>query len=484
MPEIIEGTVPLSPGWWLHRLHKELVERRPVISTAVNYYDGIHNLEYASKKFKETFGNLFAPFADNWCGIVADAVEERLNVTGFRVDATDEEGDKEAWDLWQRSQMDAQSQMAHQASIVTGVAYAVPWFSDVDGTPEMTVESPMNTIVACHPKIRRRRQAGLRVWRDDTGYEHAELFLPESVYQLRSLTPHQSDDLLVSDTIQWTVDPDAKNVDVSGAMVNPLGLVPVVELLNNPRLVTARSVGWGAHSEIRNVIPLQNAANKLFADLLAVSEENTLPARYAEGYEPDVDPVTKQPRPPAFAKGPGTFWWLEDEQAKFGQFQPSSLDGVIAAIDMTIQHIASISRTPPHYLNSSADRLSGESIKAAETGLVSKVKRKWRPLGEAWEETVRILGVIAGDPRLADAERMETIWSDPESHTESEHVDAVSKKVAIGVPWRQAMEDLDYSPEEILRMEAERASDALLQPLPQMAADGSSAQVSAGAAPA
>ena len=127
-------------------------------------------------------------------------------------------------------------------------------------------------------------------------------------------------------------------------------------------------------------------------------------------------------------------------------------------------HVASISRTPPHYLNASADRLSGESIKAAETGLVAKVRRRQGQFGAGWEEVMRIAGKIAGTP-LGDAQSLETIWADPESRTEAEH-DATLKKQALGVPQRQLWEDLGYTPEQIERFEAMRLDEALLSPPP------------------
>ncbi|MCU0261436.1 MAG: hypothetical protein MUE78_10485, partial [Ilumatobacteraceae bacterium] len=55
-----------------------------------------------------------------------------------------------------------------------------------------------------------------------------------------------------------------------------------------------------------------------------------------------------------------------------------------------------------------------------------------------------------GDPR-ANAVQAETIWSDPESRTESEHVDSLVKKMAIGVPLQQLWEDAGYSQTQIAR---------------------------------
>lgn len=452
-----------DPITTLRRLYGNLIDRRPKIGRATDYYDGVHNLAFASEKFLEAFGGLFRAFADNWCGVVVDAVEERLNVDGFRVTDTAAKADDTAWAIWQRNEMDAQSQMAHQEALISGAAYGVVWV-DKDGKAEITVEPAQSTIVDCHPKMRQQRTAGLRCWVDEEGYEHAELFFPSDVYRFRSRGKRSSG--VDSRRSQWIVDPDAGNdVDSSGRMANPFGVVPVVELLNRPRLNRSRRAGWAAHSEIAAVIPLQDGVNKLVADMLIASEFAAFPQRWLTGYEAQTDPTTGAVIPPDMKAGAGRLHWLEDPQAQFGQFAAADLSNFVKAVDMTIQHIASISRTPPHYLNASADRLSGESIKAAETGLVAKVRRKQRHFGEAWEEIIRIAGRIEKEDQLAGAEAMETIWADPESRTEAEHVDAVMKKKTLNVPDPQLWEDLGYTPQQIARFKALRAQDALFAPL-------------------
>ena len=59
---------------------------------------------------------------------------------------------------------------------------------------------------------------------------------------------------------------------------------------------------------------------------------------------------------------------------------------------MLIQHVAAQTRTPPHYLLGAMGSFpSGESLKATETGLVAKVRRKMLSFGEGWEERPCVL---------------------------------------------------------------------------------------------
>ena len=50
---------------------------------------------------------------------------------------------------------------------------------------------------------------------------------------------------------------------------------------------------------------------------------------------------------------------------------------------------------------------------------------------------------------------------EPERKNEAASADAAVKKGSVGVPWRQLMEDLGYSPAQIDRMEVMRAADAM-----------------------
>lgn len=448
----------------LRKLHSQIVRRRPMLERTHRYYDGDHNLAFASEKFLEAFGGLFDAFADNWCQVVADAVEERLAIMGFRVGSNVKIDDK-AKKFWEQNDLDLQASMGHLDGLIGGAFYVTTWVGDKENEPEITVESAAQATVACHPKNRNRRTGGLRCYMDDDGFEHAELFYPDEVYLFRSRTKRTAG---ISDPmrLQWVSEDlidAAKDLDESGRMTNPLGKVPIVEFANRPRLMTSQRAALAVHSELGAVIPIQDAVNKLFSDLLVASEFAAYPQRHLVGYEPqdELDPTTGKPTgkiiEPNFVSGPGKVWWLEDPEATFGQFDVANLDGLVKAIEMTVQHIASISATPPHYLRASADRLSGESIKSAEGGLVAKVRRKTRTWGAGWEEVMRLAGAVANETDLARATGMQTVWADIETRTESEHMDALSKKKELEVPAPQLWEEMGYDPDTVARFPAMRA---------------------------
>lgn len=459
-----ERTDPGTPLWWTRRLYAEIVNRRVHLDRLRSYYDGEHPLGFASRKFLETFGGLFNAFADNWCELIVEAVEERLKVVGFRIDPAQQATDDAAQRIWQYNDMDAQSKLAHSEALISGTAYGTVWIGQ--DRPEITVSGPAECTVACAPKSHRQRRAALRVYRDDWGFEHVELFLPDDVYLLRSPEPRNGDEVIQPEYAKWVPD-DSVPGAADGYMPNPLGVVPVVELPNKPRLRQNARFGVAARSELAPVIPLQDAVNKLIADLLVTSEDAALPMRYGTGIQVDMDPITKQMIPPAWTRPGAKAAVIEEPHAKFGALPAADLSGFVTAIEMIVQHVASISRTPPHYLNASADRLSGESIKAAETGLVAKVRGKMLHFGEGWEEIMRLAGRLDGNDALAKAPMAETIWGDPETRTEAEHMDAILKQKAFGVPDEVLQEKAGYTPAEIVRIRRMRVKELLLNPQPE-----------------
>lgn len=429
----------LSPVALVEMLENELTSRQTTLARLQDYHDGKHRLAFTSQKFREAFGGMFASFADNWCQLVVDAVEERLNVEGFRY-GTDPNADADAWKIWQNNGLDADSQLAHSEALIKGDSYAIVWGDD-EGQPKISIESPRDVIVAYEPGNRKKRVAALKRWKD--GEElYATLFTPNAVYKFEK--ENKADG-------KWL---PCMSTDEAWPLPNPLGVVPVVQLSNRASLTSSYGV-----SEFLTVIPQQDAVNKLLADMLVASEYIAYPQRYVTGLEIQVDEVTGRAIAP-FNIALDKLLVAEDPAAKFGSLSAGDLDNYVKGIELLVQHIASQTRTPPHYFYLSGNFPSGDAIKSAETGLVAKTRRKMRHFGEGWEEVMRLAFKVLGDPR-GDITDAETIWADPEYRSEAELADALIKRSAIGVPRQQLWEDAGYTQTQISRFKAFEAEDTL-----------------------
>jgi hypothetical protein len=442
-----------SPLWWLDRLLKKLQKRRAEISVYDDYYEGRHPLAFASEKFLKAFGGLFESFADNWCDLVVDAVEERLNVTGFRVEAN-AKGDDDAWRIWQANNLDADSQMGITEALVNGLAGAIVWAGPDDQTPSITIEHPREVIVETAPGNRRQRLAALKWWTDEERGHRLRHGVPARRH-LQVPHPHARREA------RHGRRPQRRHGQVGAARRRRRTLAAAQPaegrhrrpIANRPRLLVP------GVSEIKRVIPIQDAVNKLVSDMLVTSEFSAFrsggrPAWTSRSIPRPTSPSSPSGRPSTGCSSPRT-------RTPSSASSASDLSNFVQAIEMVVQHIASQTRTPPHYFYLRGQFPSGESIKSAETGLVAKARRKMRHLGEDLEEIIRLAFAVIDDPK-ADEPGLETIWADPESRTEAEHVDATIKKRALKVPLLQLWEDVGYSPQQIERFKEMLVEEAAL----------------------
>lgn len=456
----------MEPSEWVNKLSSDLSARAADISEYDDYYSGRHPLLFTTSDFREAFGRMLDGYADNWCRIIIDAAVERLTPQGFRfpieedADEPGEQaatGDKDAWRIWQANKLDARMQVGFVESMVSGVAYLMVWYPDGTviedgnvrlgpGLPKITVEHPGEVIVAYEDGDRDKRTAGLKVFGDGNGGRRATLYLPNRIHKF--VEKERTDPNTHQKKMAWVEDEE-----VGGP--NPLGVVPIVPLVNRPRLMYPHG-----ESELVEIIPNQDAINKLAKDMLVASEYGAFPQRWATGVEVPTDPETNEPIED-WVPDVSRFLTTANPDARVGSLQAADLSNFVTALDNRVNSMASQSRTPPHYLNASADRLSGESMKAAEAGLVARVREKMMHLGEGLVEAMSLSFAVLDDPR-AKVDDAVVLWADPETRTEAAHADATVKKFQAGIlPWQMTMEALGYSPTEIDRARDMKQREAL-----------------------
>lgn len=463
----------------IRRLSAMLLNRADELTRYDAYYRGDHGLRFASSKYREAFGKMFGKYAENFCGLVVDAVEERLDVEGFTFpppaggpDAEPPvvagEADRDAWRIWQDNQLDAGSQIAHTEALVKGVAYVLvsPFENDrVAGrSPRITIEDPLQTIVD-YAAGTHERLVGLKRWTDPGAKRtFATLYYPDRIEKWQTQLRAWANQFGRGVTEFEDVWEHRVVVGEEWPLRHKLGVVPLVPLVNKPRLL-----GEG-ESELKQIIPIQDAINKLAVDGLVASDTSAFRQKWATGIEIPVDPDTGKPVEP-FKPDIDRIISTSAPDAKFGNFEATELGNYSTALDQKVTSIASISRTPYHYfLRHGGQPPSGESLKSSETGLVRKANRKTRHFGEGWEEVMSLSFRALGDPR-ADVLDSETVWASTESMTEAEHIDALTKRrSSLKVPLKQLWKDAGYTPGEIasfaplLKEEAAMLKGTLVEP--------------------
>ncbi len=456
---------------WLAILSAKLDEQAKKVDRLEKYNDGDHPLpkppeSLSVEVFTEAcraFKTLAQMGVTNWVRLVAKAPSERLSVVGFRFGESTTSS-KDVWAIWQRNHLDADSRLVHDTSLSMSTAYALVW-ADADGQPVITGEHPSQMVVAYVPGSRRRRAAALKRWIDDDGRWLATLYLPTELYKFKSTTTKPE-----RGQVKW----EERRIDGEAwPLANPLGVVPVVEFAANAGL-KARPFGGGV-GEFEPVLPIQDRINKTIFDRLATGEAQAFRQRYAIGWEPDIDPVTKKPDPrQVFRASQSILWTFPDEKTKVGEFSQADFKPFINAVESDVNAMAAITQTPPTYLLGAMVNISGDALQAAETGMVSKTAAHRDQFSESWEEVLRLALQVINDPRAAD-QQSAVMWADIERVTWAQKLDALVKMESLGVPraevWARipgigpsdierwlAMKSLEPPPETTLKEKVDAAT--------------------------
>lgn len=449
-----------SSAYWLDKLGRELDSRTATYQTLQDYYDGRHPQPLASQQFRVEFADRLRGFNDNFCPLVVQALEERLVVQGFGIDG--KAGDEAAWRIWQDNQMDAQSQKAHREAILKGECSVIVWYDSAEGLPGdsalIRVQKPEEVIVAYDPEDRLKRLVALKRWKASDGSTRANLYYPDRIEKYVRSRSLRYANQYGRDYIEggWVTYQDPG--DPGWPLPHDLGAVPVVPLLNDPDIDNTGT------SEIVSILPLQDMLNKLFVDMMVTSHFTAFRQKWATGLEIPVDPETNKPLD-TFRAATDKLWQARDPEVKFGDFAQGNPQQFQPAIETAIQHIASKTRTPAHYLLGQMGSFpSGESLKATETGLTAKARRRTRDFGEAWEEVIRLAFLAAGMKQYGSISDTSTDWKDVETRSEAEHTDALLKQRALNVPDEMLWRQLGYTQQEIAEMKAMNAARPELEP--------------------
>lgn len=416
-----------SPEAVRDKLLAKLVARNSKVLLYEQYFMGNHPLSFAAKKYRQAFGDQLHAFASNWTKIVIDVPVERLNVEGFRY--SDQAIADKAWEIWNANNLSSTSIMAHVEASKHGDSYVLVAPGE-DGTPIITIEHPLNMAVCCSDENSRDIEYAIRFWTDDDKNAFATLYTPDTIYKWASAEPTSN-----GSKVKWIVREEPAD--------NPMGVVPVVQLENNPSLI------YGGVSDLTDVIPLNDGINKLMCDLLVASEFYAFPQRVITGLEEMVD---QNGNPIPVDKIPGHLaqTWLLPEGASITQLKANDLAAYSNAIQEFLKQIASITRTPPNYLLlGQMVNVSGDALQAAEKGLTSKVRRKQKDFGDSWQDVIVLAFIASGDAASAKAVP-EVIWAEAESRTLAQIVDPIVKmRQVLGVPLEACWEYLGATPEQI-----------------------------------
>lgn len=409
----------------LETLSAKLLESQANLSNLDRYFEGRQPAAFLSAKSQEALSNKLKILGVNFPKLLVTSLSERMAVTGFRT-ADDSTADKELWRIWQANDLESQSYLAHVDALSYGRSFVIVWAGTDGRTPRVTVESAKQVAVIHDPATGAVR-AAVKRWTD--GPQHyAVLYEPDTI----------------------TVYAGKENaLTVTEVIVNPLGEVPVVPLVNRSRLLD-----FDGSSEMTDILDLTDGLAKIMSDAMVSSEYYARPRRWVTGLEIVEDEDGNPVNP--FSDEENRLMQSESPETKFGQLEGARLDGYGDLSAVITQQIGAISGLPPHYLGLNGDQPpSADSIRSAEASLVAKVIGKHRTFGRSWAKVADLIVKVRDGINGRD---FETLWAAPDTRTPAQVADAAAKLTGIGVPLSAVLADpMGYSPSQIDQiMQAQR----------------------------
>ena len=432
-------------------LTRKLVAQRPAMANAARYYTGTQPVAAMDPEVDRILAGRVPKMNVNLARLAVDVYAQRLSVVGF-ASSPDDLSDGSLWDLWLANDMDTQSQLAHVDALVHGRAYFLAWVAP-DGDPRITVESPNQCAVTRDP-LTGAIVGAIKRWIDEAGYAHSLLFTPDEIAEYVTRAAHSPDPLFPTDALPIT----GEDMVEVARQPNPLGVVPLVALVNRPRLQHP-----DGESELTDLMPLIDGIAKLSTDLQVASEYSASPRRWVTGLYPDTRLTYEQAE--EVAATVKTQWEnayaakmliAPDHRTEFGSFEVATLENFQTAITLLTQQVAALAALPPYYLSlNTANPTSADSIRASEARLTAKAERQQRLWGPAYADLMR-LAILVRDGRPDDRlARLTTQWASAAPATLAQTADAEAKLVGAGIVDRAtALLALGYSPLDVERITA------------------------------
>lgn len=435
--------------FWFDRLSDDLDARADTFDLLDDYYRGEQTIPVtATKAVREAYQRLMHLSRTNFSELIVEAVRERMRPQAFRTGAVgDETGDQEAWRIWQANSLDADISLLLIPQLALGAAYTIVGPVDPEtNAPVITPEDPREVVCAHDPVRRRNVIAALKRFRDpNRGADLAYVYLPGGVFRfIREATG----DVMRPGT-------DDFELEAADPLPDNVG-VPVVPFLNRPDRY------YRTTSEIEPHLGLLDRINYTILQRLEIATlqafrqraiKGDLPIEDERGHEIDYDDV--------FASDPGALWLLP-ATAELWESGQVDLGPIRSAIRDDVQDLAAVTRTPLYYFTPESATGSAEGASLAREGLIFKAEERIRQASESLEATMAKAFAFMGDDARASRTDMEVVWHPPERMSWSVRADAGLKALDAQVPWRTVMLDvMQFSAQEVYRMETEREAEAL-----------------------
>lgn len=388
--------------------------KRKDLDTLFSYYYGPQPLKYSTEKLAELFQNINAHFEINWMSVVVDAVLDRLELEGFQVTGNDGAGEK-LTELFTRLHIDIEADEAHAASLITSLAYLIIWKQD--GETVAYYNDPRLCHVFYEDANPKKKRFAAKWFNRNDGTQEVTLYYVDRIEHWTS--PKIKENQTVEKAEAFTLESVEENA---------FGVIPVFEL---------KSQG-----EIFKVLTIQDAINKLMADMMASAEFGTLPQKYIIS-NADVTGLKNSPNEVwSVPAGDG-----QGQQTSVGQFAATPLSNFSDEMKDLASDIFSQTSTPKHYLMPAGSNISGEALLAMEAPLVKKTSKRQKVFGAQWQDIAAFMAQLEG--MTVKPSDIKPVWKRAESIQPLTEMQTIQTATGAGIPLESALTRQGWTEKEI-----------------------------------
>ncbi|MBQ1122637.1 phage portal protein [Streptomyces sp. B15] len=445
-----------NPDYMLLRLGRRMRKRAGVLDEWWRYYRGRPPLPQLPKKAEQAFLDFQRKARTNFCGLITSASVHRLLALGV----TGEDGtpDPDAARWWQVNRLDSRQKLVWRVALSQSVGYMLvgehPTKTEPNGRPSplITAESPRECIVETDPATGEPR-VGLKAFHNDMdGYGYARVYYDDTSFPYRTkerCSPHR---------LPWGPDSWVYAGDREDGEPHDWGMMPLVEFERMPDL------GEDPEPEFACVTDTQDRVNLGVLNRMAASRYSGFRQKWVKGHkfakqkDPQTGQITVVEQP--FVPGPNSVWVSEGETAQFGQLDATDLTGFLREHESDVRDMLILSQTPAYYYANDLVNIGADTVNALDILHVAKVREHIAAFREGLEDVVALAARVAGSER--DYTEATVRFANPQHLNPAVLADAATKKKAIGYPLDVLAEEMGETPEQVRRITAGAASQALL----------------------
>ncbi len=418
----------------LKRAYESLWAKQQPYNLLWDYYDGDHPLRYSHKRLKEVFQGFNARFHENWAAVVVDSVIERITLRRFNI-ADQKDAETELNQLVDQTELLLDANDLHLAAIVCGESYLILWADELNKV-QAFYHDPRNAHVFYNPENPKEKLFGCKWFIDEKKRRVVVLYYPERVEYWISKSKY--------DAMDQVYKSNSFDLDVEKSGTHLFGEVPVFHFQRTRRKVL---------SELKNVLPIQDAINKLVSDLMVTAEFQAFPQRWAIT-QATIGEEKLKSRPGGhweFPAGDGV-----GQGTAVGQFPEARLDNFLQAIEQKAAAVAAITRTPKHYFfQETGSAPSGEALIAMEAPLNKKTQNYIDLFAVRWKQVARFILKVTGKSREIEANEITPVFDAVETVQPFTRAQIRQTNVNAGIPIVTQLRMEGWSDEDIAKMQEE-----------------------------